>query len=243
MKPTIRVTTIESFRRYIEQSEHSPFDITEQSVIDSITTFTGNVYTHIGTAFHRIVEEGKPQCKKIPAGTRTYLYYNKPKEEQIPCGRSFDVEGHEVILDIPQIKVALDYRNEYPDVFHEVREYHDYGDCIVTGCADMLRATEIRDIKTKYGYRFSDADYINSCQWKFYLDLFGLNAFSFDLFIFDGYDKDKHGYDVRGLPLKRREPITCYRYNTMSGDNRALLTEFLRWAELRNLTRYLHFKE
>lgn len=243
-KPVIRVTQIESFRRYLEQSERSFYEITEQSVIDSITTFTGNVKTRVGTAFHRVVEEGKPQCEKVPAGNRTFLYYNKPKEEPVPCGRSFDVDGYKVVLDIPQIKVALAYREQYPDVFHEIREYKDYGDCVVTGCADMLRATEIRDIKTKFSSKFDDSDYMDSCQWRFYLELFGLDTFHFDLFIFDDYDEKKHGYDVRGLNLHRYEPaITCYRYPTMEQDNRYLLKEFLKWVEYRNLTQYLTFKE
>ncbi len=243
MIPVIRVTTIESFRRWIEQSERSFYEITEQSVIDSITTFEGNTKTRIGTAFHRIVEEGTPQCEKIPAGVRTFTYYNKPKEEPVPCGRAFDVAGNKVVLDIPQIKVALDYRNQYPNVFHEYRGYKDYGYCIVTGCADMLGTTEIRDIKTKYDGSFSDQDYINSCQWKYYLELFELDTFHFDLFIFDDYKEDKHGYDVRGLPLHRHDPITCYRYPTMEQDNIRLLNEFLKWADYRNLTQYLNFKE
>jgi len=242
-RPVVRVTTIESFRRWIEQSERSPYEITEQSVIDSITTFEGNTRTRIGTAFHRIIEEGKPQCEKVPEGVRTFLYYNKPKEEPVPCGRAFDVDGNKVILDVPQIKVALAYREQYPDVFHECREYKDYGDCVVTGCADVLCTTEIRDIKTKFLSNFEDGDYISSCQWRYYLELFGLDTFHFDLFIFDDYKEEKHGYDVRGLPLHRHEPITCYRYPTMESDNRYLLTEFLRWARMRNLTEYLNFKE
>lgn len=243
-KPVIRVTQIESFRRYLEQSEFSNYVITEQSAIESITTFEGNVKTRIGTAVHRIIEEGTPKCEKVPEGVRTFLYYRKPKEEPVPCGRAFNVEGHRVTLDIAQIKTALAYREAYPDVFHEVRQYKDYGDCIVTGCADMLFLSEIRDIKTKFSYNFEDQDYINSCQWRFYLELFGLDTFHFDLFVFDDYDETKHGYDVRGLPMKRWEPsISCYSYSGMEQDNRRLLTEFLRWAELRNLTQYLTFKE
>ena len=243
-KPVVRVTTIESFRRYLEQSESSNFEITEQSVIDSVTkAFTGNVYTRIGTAVHRVIEEGTPVCDKVPEGVRTFTYYKKPATEPVPCGRSFDVEGFKVTLDISQIKTALAYREQFPDVFHEVREFKDYGDCIVTGCADILGMTEIRDIKTKYSYNFEDQDYINSCQWRYYLELFGLDTFHFDLFIFDDYKEDKHGYDVRGLPMHRHDPITCRRYPALEQDNRRLLSEFLQWAEFRNLTQYLKFKE
>lgn len=237
-KPVIRVTTIEQYRRYIEQSDYANYEITEQSVIDSIKTFEGNIKTRIGTAVHRIIEEGTPKCDKVAEGVRTFTYYNKPATEPVPCGRSFDVDGNNVILDIPQIKTALAYRETYPNAFHEFREYKDFGSCIVTGCADVINGMEIRDIKTKYSASFSDQDYVDSCQWRFYLELFGLDTFHFDLFIFDGYKEDKHGYDVRGLPLYRHDPITCYRYPTMEQDNHRLLSAFLDWARSKDLMQY-----
>ena len=240
MIPLIRVTQIETFRKYIEQSDYANYEITEQSVIDSITgEFKGNEYTRIGTAFHRIVEEGTPQCEKIPSGERTFLYYGKEQKEPVPSGRSFDVEGYKVLMDVPQYKTALAYRNEYSDAFHEIRLYKDFGNAMITGCADMIDGVEIRDIKTKYSFP-TDTDYTNSCQWRFYLQLFNADVFHFDLFVFEGYDKDKHGYDVRGLPLKRYEPsITCYRYDGMEQDNMNLLNSFLEWAEHRGLTKFL----
>lgn len=240
MIPLIRVTQIEAFRKYIEQSDYANYEITEQSVIDSITgEFKGNEYTRIGTAFHRIVEEGTPQCEKIPSGERTFLYYGKERKKPVPSGRSFDVEGYKVLMDVPQCKTALAYRNEYPDAFHEIRLYKDFGNAMITGCADMIDGVEIRDIKTKYSSP-TDTDYTNSCQWRFYLQLFNADVFHFDLFVFEGYDKDKHGYDVRGLPLKRYEPsITCYRYDGMEQDNMNLLNSFLEWAEHRGLTKFL----
>lgn len=231
--PLIRVTQLEKFRRFISgEYEYE----TEQGVIDSITQeFTGNEQTRIGTAFHSIVETGSPSCEKVPAGERSFLYYGKKATEPIPCGRRFNIDGFNVVLDMNQCQVALDYRNEYPNAYHEIRLYKDFGDAVVTGCADMIDGAEIRDIKTKYSYP-SDADYINSCQWRFYLELFQADVFHFDLFIFDGYNKDKHGYDVRGLPLERYSPsITCYRYSAMEKDNAELLSSFLEWAKYRNL--------
>lgn len=239
MKPLIRTTQLEAFRKYIEQSDYSNYEITEQSVIESITgEFIGNVYTKIGSTFHKIVEEGLSKCENAEAGERTFLYYGKEQKEPVPFGRSFDIGGDKVILDIAQCKVALDYRNEYPNAFHEIRLYKDFGDAVITGCADMIDGIEIRDIKTKYSYP-SDSDYINSCQWKFYLQLFNADVFHFDLFIFDGYNNDKHGFDVRGIPLIRyNPPITCYRYEGMEQDNINLLHSFLEWAEYRGLTKY-----
>lgn len=236
MKPLIRVTQLESFRRYMS----GRYDyVTEQDVIDGITQeFTGNEYTRIGTAFHSIVETGCPVCEKVPAGKRVFTYYGKETEEDVPCGRRFDIDGYGVTLDVPQCRTALEYRSEHPGAFHEVREYMDFGSAVVTGQADMIDGCELRDIKTKYSQP-SDGDYTDSCQWRFYMQLFGADVCHFDLFVFDGYDIKKHGYDVRGLPLRRREPITCYRYEGMEQDNENLVDEFLQWAEYRNLTEYL----
>lgn len=224
-KPLVRTTAIEAFRRYLANGDNDYYEITEQSVIDSVTgEFKGNEQTRIGTAFHSIVQIGNPEHKIIDGGDE------------------FDVDGFKVRLAKKHCMLALAYRNEHPNAYHEFRGYKDYGRAIVTGCADMIDGVEIRDIKTKYSTP-NDAEYINSCQWRYYLDIFGADVFHFDLFVFDGYKKEKHGYDVRGLELTRHTPpITCYRYPEMENDNLALLNQFMDWAESRGLTEYLTSK-
>lgn len=221
-KPLVRTTAIEAFRRYLANGDNDYYEITEQSVIDSVTgDFKGNEYTKIGTAFHGVVQYGEQ--------------FGFP----IDGGYEFCIDGNEVRLSDEQRKTALHYRIEHLGAYHEFRGYKDYGRAIVTGCADMIDGVEIRDIKTKYSTP-SDADYINSCQWRYYLDIFGADVFHFDLFVFNGYKKEKHGYDVRGLELTRHTPpITCYRYPEMENDNLALLNQFMDWAETRGLTEYL----
>ena len=69
-------------------------------------------------------------------------------------------------------------------------------------------------------------------------------VFHFDLFVFEGYNKDKHKGDVRGLKLTTYEPaITCYRYPGMEDKNHALLRDFLKWVEMRELLPYLQLTE
>lgn len=222
-KPLIRVTQLEKFRRYI--TEASSYD-TEQSVIDTLSgEFRGNEYTRIGTAFHSIIETGEPHCADPVDG----------------C--VIDVDDHGVRFNAQQLQVALDYRNEHLGAFHEIRQYKDYGRAIVTGCADLIDGIEPHDIKTKYSQP-NDKDYIDSCQWRYYLDIFNADVFHFDLFIFEGYKIDKHGYDVRGLELNRHTPpITCYRYPNMEVDNLSLLNSFMDFAESRNLVQFLDFSE
>lgn len=235
-KPIVRVTQIEAFRRYMAQSERG-YEI-EEPTFDG---FTGNEYTRIGTAFHTIVEKGDPPYMAIPAGDRHFLYYGKDKTESVPRGFLYDVDNYYVVMDDAQRMVALDYRNEHPQAFHEVRTYKEYDEAVVTGCADMIDGVEIRDIKTKFSIP-DDSQYLESCQWRFYLELFGLDTFHFDLFIFEGYKIDKHGYDVRGLPLVRHAPpITCYRFDGMEHENHELLKRFLEWCEYRDYTKYLNY--
>ena len=189
--------------------------------------FKGNEYSRIGTAFHKIIEEGE-----------MFLSHSDD-----PYSYDVDVDGHRVRFSNAQACVAIGYRGEYPGAFHEVRVFKDYGRAVVTGCADLIDGIELRDIKTKYSAP-SDKDFIDSCQWRFYLDIFNADVFHFDLFIFEGYKIDKHGYDVRGLELKRHTPpITCYRYPNMEADNLALLNSFMDFAESRNLVQFLNFSE
>ena len=236
-KTKVSVTTLESFRRYMS-GEY--VYVTEQSVIDNITKkFEGNDYTRIGTAFHSIVETGCPQCEKVGEGERHFTYYGKDKTEFVPEGRKFIYKDGVAILDKKQCMVALDYRNEHPDAFHEIKDIKDYGRAVIVGVADMIDGLDIRDIKTKYS-AVTDKDYIDSCQWRYYLDIFGADTFYFDLFIFNGYNKDKHKGDVRGLELNRHDPsIVCYRYPDMENDNLVLLNQFMDWAEDRELLPYL----
>lgn len=221
------------------QSEYDNFEIAEQSVIDSITgEFNGNELTRIGTAFHSIVESGHPDCQKVAAGVRRFLYCGKDKAEEVPAGRAFNIDGNIITLDTEQCKAALAYRDEHPGAFHEVRQFKDYGEVVVTGQADMIDGTEIRDIKTKFS-PVRDSDYVNSCQWKFYLDIFGADTFHYDIFSFEGYKKEKHSQDVRGLRVIRHSPsITCYRYGKLSEDIEFLLGMFVDWARQRNLMKY-----
>lgn len=222
-KPIIRVTQLEAFRRYLTNGEHSYYEITEESVIESITgAFKGNCKTRIGSAFHSLVEN---------MGADT-------KREMLEDGFLFDIDGHEVTLSTEQIQTALRYRKQHPQAFHEIRLSKDYGRAIVTGCADMIDGIELRDIKTRFSAP-SDADYMDSVQWRFYLDIFGANTFHYDVFVFSGYS-DKHQHDARRATLTpHTPPITCYRYPTMESDCRDIVNAFMDWAESRDLVKYL----
>lgn len=213
----VRVTQLEKFRRFIENV--SSFD-TEQSVIDTLSgEFKGNEYTWIGTAFHKIVEEGEKAWNNGIVET---------------CGGN-------VMMDESQKNIAIAYRNSMPEAFHEIRLNKTYrtrhGDVIISGCADIIHGNVIHDIKTKYSAPVQQ-EYLDSCQWRYYLDIFEAERFVFDLFQFKKYDKSM-GLNVAGLDMVVFEPIPCSRYNLMEEDNKYLLDEFMGWVNIHGLQKYL----
>lgn len=222
----IRVTTLEKFRRW--KDEVSEYD-SEESFIESLTgEFTGNAYTQIGTAFHSIVENG--------------ISVVRPYSGNIYCVVADNVP---VYFDKSHIDIALAYKNEAPQALHEIRLFKTYptkyGDVEITGCADIVNGLILRDIKTKYS-PVKQQEYLDSCQWRFYLELFQLNDFIFDLFQFVGYTKE-YGTNVSSLILERFEPIPCIRYATMEQDNRDLLDGFLDYIFSQNLQQYIMKEE
>lgn len=219
----ISVTSLEKFRRYISGID------TEESLIEALSgTFKGNSYVWIGSAFHGIVENGE-QAYRVADG-----------------GMVAEVDGYAVLMDGLQVATALQYRSELFGALHEVPIGMDFLDgrfpIHVTGRIDLLHGNDIRDIKTKYS-RSEASDYIDSYQWRLYLQMTGAERFYFDVFEFAGYDKEKHGIDVRGLKLIRTNAIECLRYDTLEQDNRMLLDEFREYIHHKNLYHLLKEKQ
>ena len=210
----LRVTNLEKFRRFIcETSEYE----TEASLMETLTgQFTGNEYTRIGTAFHKIVECGN-----------------------ITIRNTVDIDGFIIDFNQSHIDMALAYKKSIKGCFHEIRANKVYSvngtDINISGGADVILGNQIRDIKTKYSYLKSIADYTDSVQWKLYCDIFELPEFYFDIFEFQGYNKEKNGYDVSGLTLKKHDPIHCLEYSTMQSDIQYLLTEFIAFVKFRKI--------
>mgnify|MGYP000251941779 CR=1 FL=1 len=92
-KPLIRVTTIEAFRRYIEQSERDNFEITEQSVIDNIDGEIQTMYkmeSVSGELTKKVID------KSLTLGDTTYKYgkektFNGTSEAGLSNKSSYDV--------------------------------------------------------------------------------------------------------------------------------------------------------
>lgn len=223
----ISITTLETYRKFLAGDEWT----TQEALIRSfITPFEGNEYTRIGSAFHAIVEQGESVIEELDEMGKFRV----------------TVEGWPVTFNEEQIAMALKYRAKLPYAFHEEwigRQFDTPSMPIwVHGRVDVLHGTFIRDIKTKYS-PVKYADYAESAQWKFYLDLTGLDTFYFDLFEFPGYKKDKHGYDVSSLGIKPYGQIECIRYVGMEEENKQLVCDFTDFITRQNLTEYLKDKQ
>lgn len=221
----ISITTLETYRKFLAGDEWTNQD----KMIEAITApFEGNEYTRIGTAFHSIVEQGEGVAVRQPDGRFIV-----------------DGDGYPITFSEEQVAMALKYRSKLSYAFHEQwisRDFHTPSmDIYVLGRVDVLHGTFIRDIKTKYS-PVKYADYAESAQWKFYLDLSGLDTFYFDLFEFPNYKKDKHGYDVSSLGIKPYGQIECIRYEGMERDNQRLVEDFTDFITRHDLINYLKDK-
>lgn len=220
----VSTTIIEKYRRW--QDSTSDYD-TEESFVESLTKeFKGNAYTAIGTAFHSIAELGIDVCK-----------FNEERN-------TFDVETDlgAVSFSSEQVQAALKYSMDTQWAVPELKltkEYNTkYGKVTVVAMADRVWGYEVRDIKTKFSAP-KQQEYLDSCQWRYYLEIFEVNDFYFDLFQFAGYKPAEHGMDVSSLQIIRHDPIPCIRYEGMEEDNADLLAGFLEYVFSNNLQEYI----
>lgn len=224
----VRVTQLEQFRKWITGC----FYVNEQSVIDSLSgEFQGNNKTRIGTAGHKVVEEG---AKSVWANG----FYDDALIQ-------VDDE-YTSMYSWTQIDTLINHRNtKLQDAFHEQKygkEYQtEHYPIHVGGTIDIIHGITLRD--SKFVFRSPDfINYTESCQWKFYLEFLGLDIFYFDLFEFKGY-KDEMKLNVSALELIPHEEVQCIRYKNMEQDNQKLLEQFVDWIEIKNLRHLLLTKE
>lgn len=74
---------------------------------------------------------------------------------------------------LPDVELAL-------PAIRELRAYGQYGPLQVTGCVDALHGRRVEDHKTTASFR--PDGYLEGCQWRFYLDLFGADVFRWNVF-------------------------------------------------------------
>jgi hypothetical protein len=208
----ISVTTIEKFRRYMTSA--SSFD-TEEALIETIKgIFKGNDKTRTGEAFHKLIEGEFTSDEKH--------YYTQ--------GIAFTKE---------QAQPAFGYKQQHLRMVHEVpvRRVYKVGEHTiqVSGRVDGLEGITVRDAKTKY--RAIDwQEYMDSLQWRFYLNMLDLNVFYYDVFEVRGFGQLEPGglIYLPGVTFLPAESLRCESYPDMYNDCIHWLQEFMNYIHFRN---------
>jgi len=107
-----------------------------------------------------------------------------------------------------------------PDT-RELRAYGEYGGLTVTGQVDCLSGKTVQDHKTTS--RFDAERYLDGCQWRFYLDLFGADVFQWN--VFEIRELEPLVYHV-GAP----QTLRAYRYPALHDDCAKLAADYLEFA-------------
>ncbi len=122
--------------------------------------------------------------------------------------------GYTFIL--PDAEIAL------PDV-RELRAFGAYGPLQVTGCVDAIHGKRVEDHKTTASFR--PDGYLEGCQWRFYLDLFGADVFRWNVFVITPAPKEEKTYNVHAP-----EFLEQCRYPGMHDDCMDLARDFYQFA-------------
>lgn len=213
----ISVTMLEKFRRFM--TDASSYD-TEEALIECIKgIFEGNDKTKTGGAFHKLIE-GDYKKESDAFGGEIYI-------------------ADDIAFYPDQAEPAFDFKNEHPLMVHEVNIKKEYqvGPHIirVTGRVDGIEGINIHDTKTKFR-SIKYEEYIDSYQWRFYLDMLELDNMYYDLFEVMGFKElgGSQPYRLPGVLFIAHEPLQCVRYDRMSSDCTKLLSEFMNYIEIRN---------
>lgn len=216
---TVRTTTIESFREWINADEHDAEDkfwICEENVIGNIKSIErSNVKADFGTAGHSIIEDA-PRYK-TDTGYMVDAFNFSDK----------------------QAEPMLRFRTEHPLMTRELALSKLYStpsfDLIITGTCDHLEGKHMRDTKFKFS-NFDMSDFMHSIQWKIYLDMIGLDIFHYDFFSVSGFQTME---DMHKAKIHNCESMMLKRYNGMEEDIMATINEFLDFVIFKDLTQYL----
>ncbi len=203
MKYQVSVSILEKFRRF--QAGVTEWD-TEKALLDAIAgKFIPNDKVRFGSAFHKVIET-----------------FNRPFHEG-------DMYVEDLILSPEQYVPALQYRKDHPLMIHEVPGSKVYEtrhfEILVTGRADGIEGIEIRDAKTKFSTIFW-GEYYASFQWRFYLSLFGLNTFWYDVFEVRNFPASISNRKAEGAWVLDPESYQCLRYEALEDDVSTLCNDF-----------------
>lgn len=219
---TASVSKLDSFHKaFHRQTEKNESWNTEEAFIATLKgQFKQIESAKYGECFHAIIEGVASECIEDVSTVA------KGGETITTAVHGFKYKN--VFIPMKQAQHAIDYRNAHPLMSHEVPIHKSYktkfGTLIVTGKLDGLEGLQIRDAKTKYGQVDIQGDYVESFQWRCYLDMLQLDMFYYDVFVVKGYETVVDSPFARITPL---EEMYCARYPTLAEDVQGLAHEFM----------------
>ncbi len=219
MKPiyTCRTTTIASFHEWINsgEGEDKPW-VCEANVIGNIKGVeTVSVKADFGSSGHLIIEDAPRYKTEIGYQVKNFVFT--------------DVQAAPI----------LKHASEHPLWVREVALSKLYStpnfDLIITGTTDAIEGNTLRDTKFKFS-SFDVADFLNSFQWRAYLDMIGLDIFWYDFFRVAGFSVLE---DMPKARISECDSMMIKRYPSMEQDIQAIINEFALFCEHKNLLPYL----
>jgi len=221
----ISVTTIEKFRRFLVGASTRDNEAELLQAIKGI--FLGNDLTDVGEGYHKIMEG---EAEVTDGGLIAHI------------GRG-DVKKS-IFFTAEQARPALDFREAHPNMIHEIPVKKIYetkiGPVLISSRVDGQEGIETQDKKCKFRPP-NFQEYIDSYQWRYYLDMLGTRIFFYDLFEVKGFDAltGTMPYYLPGVSFHAHERLQCVRYQQMGADCLALLNDFLDYIDLRGLWQFL----
>lgn len=230
-RPTysVSVSKIDSFHKYLHrQTEDNESWNNEANFLATLRgEFKQLESAKYGECFHAIIEGTAKRCN---------IKQTEPYNTLI-----FGYQWKDIFIPDDQAQHAIAYREAHalgvPEVSVTKKYWTKDFDLIVIAKVDRLIGNWIRDTKTKYSSPDIQEDYIDSMQWKFYLEMLVLDTFWYDIFQVSGY---KEASDCLKAKIKPLEPLMLKRYPDMPGECQSAVQELADYLTFKNL---LHLVE
>ncbi len=209
---------LETYRKFYNEEYNGL--ITQEKVIEAVKGLTPwTARMELGTAFHAIIEHGAEP------------FYDPDSDRYIV---NADGLPSPFVFQLSEIEEAIKYRNQYPDMTHEVMIENytnvDGIDIMLRFKVDGLNGGVIHEHKTMKQFPSMDM-FHRSLQWRCYL--WGLNArqIQYNFFVY----KDLKGKPITVSYFKHM----IFTYPEIEQDLKKWIRQFLEFCDIHDILEYL----
>jgi hypothetical protein len=200
------------------------------TLVDSYNYWLKNEYAKEESLIDSIKGIYRPGWQAEHGKGLHYIFEDAPDAHRSEDGKTYTANG--VTFQAEDIEECLKYVDRSGANEVKVTGEYDAGEPVtVVTKADQLLNAKIVEYKSKWS-PFDMEAYVESYQWKFYLENFGANECRYKVFCFD---KSKSGV----VKLKSIEEFSCYRYQGMRRDLEDILRQFVGYVNMKGLREYL----